>query len=143
MVLHTCTKVFRTHYKVFLGVTVFVGIFSAVYEHYGHGVMSNAMIYAFLYPLILGVLPTVIMAYVRKLRKVVYAGEIRAGANLLYSGAATLTVGSLVSGVVKIFGTTYHLLKYYYYAGIVLAFVGGLFLMVGLSSGRYVIRKKQ
>lgn len=115
--MSTCDRVFRIHWKIFLGVTVFVGIFSAVYEHYAHGVRSKPMIFAFLYPLLMGMIPIIALAYLQSMKKVQYAGLLRAGINLFYSGIATLTLGSISSGVVEIYGTTNHLIKYFYIAG--------------------------
>ncbi len=128
-----CAKVFRRHWKIFLGMTVFVGIFSAVYEYFGHGVMSDSMIYAFLYPLILGVMPMIALAYLDSMKKIAYGGMIRVGINLFYSGIATLTVGSLATGVVEIYGTTNRLLKYYFYTGLLLLVIGSIILAVFLA----------
>lgn len=129
--MDSCKKVFRTHFVIFSAITVFVWIFSRVYEHFGHGVVSKAMIYAFLYPCLMGMVPTFIPAFCLPLRNRSYAGLVRVGANLLYCGIATLTVGSLLVGVVEIYGTTYHLLKYYYYVGAVLCAIG---LIIGIVS---------
>lgn len=126
-----CAKVFHKHYKVFLGITVLVWVFSRVYEHFGHGVRSQAMLCAFLYPLLMGVVPNVILPALKVMRRIAYAGLLRVGANLFCCGIATLTVGSLLFGVVEIYGTTYHLLKYYYYAGIALAVVGAASFLIG------------
>ena len=130
--MSTCDKVFRLHWKIFLGVTVFTGIFSAVYEHYGHGVKSNPMIFAFVYPLVLGVIPLIALAYLPSMKKVRYDGAVRAGINLFYSAIATLTLGSVASGVVEIYGTTNHLIKYYYIVGCPLLAAGLIVTAVGL-----------
>lgn len=131
--MYTCGRVFNLHWRIFLGVSIFVGVFAAIYEHYGHGVMSNAMIFAFLYPLLLGFLPTIVLACLRSVRKMEYAGGIRAGVNLLYSGIASLTVGSIVTGVVEIYGTTYYLLVVYSYVGVVLTVLGTLVTIIALA----------
>ncbi|MCQ2421948.1 MAG: hypothetical protein MJ064_03005 [Lachnospiraceae bacterium] len=131
--MYTCGRVFNLHWRIFLGVSIFVGVFAAIYEHYGHGVMSNAMIFAFLYPLLLGFLPTIVLACLRSVRKMEYAGGIRAGVNLLYSGIASLTVGSIVTGVVEIYGTTYYLLVVYSYVGVILTVLGTLVTIIALA----------
>lgn len=130
--MSTCGKVFRLHWKIFFGVTVFVGIFSAVYEHFAHGVRSKPMIFAFAYPLLLGVVPLVALAYLQVMKKISYEGNVRAGINLFYSGIATLTLGSISSGVVEIYGTTNHLIKYFYLAGCPLLVAGLILTAVGL-----------
>ncbi len=131
--MYTCGRVFNLHWRIFLGVSIFVGVFAAIYEHYGHGVMSNAMIFAFLYPLLLGFLPTIVLACLRSVQKMEYAGGIRAGVNLLYSGIASLTVGSIVTGVVEIYGTTYYLLVVYSYVGVILTVLGTLVTIIALA----------
>ena len=50
------------------------------------------------------------------------------GINLFCSGVATLTMGSIATGVVEIFGTTNRLLKYY-------IIVGGILLIIGAITG--------
>ena len=63
------SDVFRRHWKIFLGVTAFVGLFSAIYDHYGRGVHSDPMIFAFLYPLLLGFLPALALSLIRGTKK--------------------------------------------------------------------------
>lgn len=130
-----CAKTFRRHGKILLGVTAFVGLFSYVYERYAHGVRSNAMIFAFVYPLVLGVLPAFAFGALRVLRDVPYASAVRAGVNLYLSGVATLTMGSLAFGVVEIFGTTNRLLPMYDKVGWPLLAAGALVTVVGLALG--------
>ena len=62
-----------------------------------------------------------------------YAGGIRAGVNLLYSGIASLTVGSIVTGVVEIYGTTYYLLVVYSCVGVILTVLGTLVTIIALA----------
>ena len=141
--MFTCADAFRRHYKWFLAVSVFVGIFSAVYEHYGHGIPSNAMIFAFLYPLCIGFLPTVALAYVDATGKVAYRSGIRFGVNAFYSGIATLTFGSIAAGVVEIYGTTNYLIKYYTIVGLPLLTVGMLIAAVCLVRGINASEREQ
>ena len=122
--MSTCDRIFRIHWKIFLGVTVFVGIFSAIYEYHAHGVRSKPMIFAFMYPLLMGMIPIIALAYLQPMKKIQYAGLIRTGINLFYSGIATLTLGSISSGVVEIYGTTNHLIKYFYIFGCPLLLAG-------------------
>lgn len=82
------------------------------------------MIFAFMYPLLMGMIPIIALAYLQPMKKIQYAGLIRAGINLFYSGIATLTLGSISSGVVEIYGTTNHLIKYFYIFGCPLLLAG-------------------
>ncbi|MBR4812611.1 MAG: hypothetical protein IKZ69_01750 [Lachnospiraceae bacterium] len=129
------SDVFRRHWKIFLGVTAFVGLFSAIYDHYGRGVHSKPMIFAFQFPLVMGVLPAFLLSLVKALKKVEYASAVRVGVNLYVSGVATLTMGSLATGVVEIFGTTNRLLKYYWIVGWPLLAAGFLVTMFALAKG--------
>ena len=121
-----CNKVFRLHWKIFAGVTVFVGIFSAVYEYFGRGIRSRAMIWAFLFPLLFGAIPTYVLSGRLSAARVKYEGAVRFGINWYYSGVAALTVGSIATGVVEIYGTTNHLMRAYW-------IVGGILLVVGVT----------
>ena len=74
---------------VFLGVSILTGLFGAIYELFSHEVYSYFMIYAF--------------ALCR---------------NLYHAGIATLTIGSIMRGVLDIYGTTNSLSNIYWFAGI-------------------------
>lgn len=104
---------------IYLLVSLFCALFGAVYEGFSHGVYSLWMIYAFMFPLAGGALPFLLML-VRGGRR--YPGV--AGRNLYHSGVATLTVGSIVQGVLDIYGTTNRLTRAYGYVGIPLLIVG-------------------
>lgn len=93
--------------------TVLCIIFSAIYEHFSFGVYSNAMIFAFLFPLIGGVAVFTLL--------LLFKGKIKIpdSAVLLYNSAVALfTVGSLFTGIVEIYGTTNRLSYVYVIAGI-------------------------
>ena len=84
----------------YLMVTRFCLAFGAIYEHFSFGVYSMYMIYAFTVPLIGGVLPAV------------YCGLhpqtiiIRKRSRKMWrAGIATLTVGSIYTGALEIYGT--------------------------------------
>lgn len=97
----------------YLIVAIFCAIFSTVYEYCSHNVYSPFMVFAFAFPLILGGLPFFIL----KLLKTENYPSLWVK-NLLHSGVATLTVGSIVRGVLDIYGTTNPLSKYYWPLGI-------------------------
>lgn len=86
-------------------------LFGAVYERFSHGVYSYGMIYAFVFPLVLGVLPLFLIEafsapYPPRFCRSVY-----------HAGIAALTVGSIVSGVLEIYGTTSPLVTVYWVLG--------------------------
>ena len=97
---------------------LFFAVFGAVYELFSHEVYSYYMIYAFMIPAVLGVMP--------------YLGVYLLGSHLpsgvftqLYAaGVMTLTVGSIMHGVLDIYGTTSSKLVLYLYAGTVLCAAG-------------------
>lgn len=81
--------------------TVSTVFFAAVYECFSHQVYSRAMILAFLYPLLGGLMPaTLLMLAKAKLQP----GEWTR--SLWDAGIASLTLGSLFRGVLEIYGTT-------------------------------------
>lgn len=109
----------KTAFAYFL-IALFCALFGAVYEVFSHGVYSFYMLYAFAFPLAGGTLPFWLIA--RKDCKRYPATFAR---NLYHSGIATLTVGSIVRGVLDIYGTTNVLTGYYF-------FVGGLLVIAGV-----------
>ena len=79
----------------------------ALYELFSHGVYSNYMIYAFAYPLVMGCLP-----YLADSRGIIKkAGPV--GETLLLASIATLSIGSVIKGVLEIYGTTSFLTTVY------------------------------
>ncbi|MGN0307970.1 MAG: hypothetical protein ACI4DN_07120 [Lachnospiraceae bacterium] len=104
---------------VYLLVALFCALFGAVYEFFSHGVYSFYMLYAFLFPLVGGTLPF-LSAFLIKTGN--YPGVL--SQNLYHSGIATITVGSLIRGVLEIYGTTNSLLCLYGYVGIILLLLG-------------------
>ena len=82
-------------------VTAGTVFFSAVYECFSHQVYSRAMILAFLYPLLGGLLPATLLLLMKT--------ELQPGewtCSLWGAGIASLTLGSLFRGVLEIYGTT-------------------------------------
>ncbi len=99
---------------VYLILSVFCALFGAVYELFSHEVYSFYMIYAFGFPLVGGALPYGILSAFHLSKK---SSSALAG-NLYHSGIATLTVGSIVRGILDIYGTTNSLSRYYWFVGI-------------------------
>ena len=77
------------------------------------------MIYAFAFPLAGGVLPFFCIS-LRGSRK--YPAVI--ARNLYHAGLATLTAGSIVCGILEIYGTTNALTNYYWIFGIAFLLLG-------------------
>ena len=98
----------------YLFITLFCVLFGAVYEIFSHGVFSYFMIYAFVIPLVLGMLPFLMMNFFRSR----YYPPLIAGA-FYHFGVAILTVGSLMTGVLEIYGTSNALTAIYWIAGAV------------------------
>jgi hypothetical protein len=110
--------------------SLFCVLFGAVYEVYGHGVYSYGMIYAFAFPLVLGVLPFMLLTMLHA----PYPNRFARGA--YHAGIAALTVGSLVSGALEIYGTTNPLTLVYWIAGGALTAFGAAAYLVSLIRRR-------
>ena len=104
----------------YLIVALFCAFVGAIYELFSHEVYSYYMLYAFAFPLIGGTLPFHIMG-ITGIN--VYPHPI--ALKLYHAGIATLTVGSIVRGVLDIYGTTNSLSGYYWIFGILLV-LGGI-----------------
>ena len=106
---------------VYLAVSIALAIFGAVYEVFSHGVFSFYMIYAFMIPLIGGTVPYM-AAYLAARRAGTSAkvAALRKGSGLYHAGIATLTIGSIMKGVLDIYGTTNILIVVYPAAGAIL-----------------------
>ena len=99
---------------IYLIASIVLALAGAVYEHFSHGVYSGYMIYAFMIPLVLGC-----ATYLTKASRVIEAGG--QAAELLFAGAVTtLSIGSVLQGVLEIYGTTNHLIAFYPVVGIFL-----------------------
>ena len=106
---------------------LFCALFAAVYEAFSFGVYSYFMLFACVIPLSGCSLPYSIITF--KNRDIPHITAL----HLWNSGIATLTVGSIIQGVIEIYGTTNHLTVIY-------AIAGGAFCISGLTVG--LIRKK-
>lgn len=82
----------------YLVLSVFVFIFSQIYEYFSHGVYSNYMLYAFLIPFLGLSVPSFLLHSLKK--------ALPANSRFLWKcGIATLTVGSIYKGILEIYGT--------------------------------------
>ena len=83
------------------------------------------MIYAFVFPLMGG---TLLFLAIALFGAKGYPGGM---VGLLYhSGIALLTVGSILRGVLEIYGTTNHMLSIYWYLGIALTAIGAVLIVI-------------
>ena len=105
---------------------LFCAAFGAIYEIFSHGVYSYGMLYAFAFPLALGVLPFMLLTMLHA----AYPNRFARG--VYHAGIATLTVGSLVTGALEIYGTTNPLTLVYWIAGSILAAAGIVIYLVSL-----------
>lgn len=74
--------------KKYLYFSIFLLVFSIIYETFSHGVISNYMILSFIIPLIFG---NIILKLLKKIPNTI---EI----NLYTAGITTLTIGSVIKG---------------------------------------------
>lgn len=101
--------------KQFLIITIITLLFSIIYEYFSFGVISKYMILAPLIPLILGVLTYLLLL---KNEKVGYIES-----SMYSNGIYTLLIGSILQGVLEIYGTTNKLMIIYLVVGIGLIFI--------------------
>ena len=95
----------------YLLVTAFCTLFGGVYEAFSHGVYACGMLYGFAFPLLGGALPA---AGLSLLNRPLPSPTAR---QLWRFGISALTVGSLFSGALEIYGTSSRLTKVYWIAG--------------------------
>ena len=100
--------------KRYLIASILLALAGAAYESVSHGVYSNYMIYAFMIPLVLGCLP-----YLTKVSVILSAGG-KVADMLLAATVIILSIGSVMQGVLEIYGTTNRLIAFYPALGILL-----------------------
>lgn len=100
--------------------TVVTVFFAVIYECFSHQVYSRAMLLAFLYPLLGGLIPTTLLMLLT--RDHLLPGDWPR--SLWAVGIAFLTLGSLFRGVLEIYGTTSRLAVVYPIGGWLLLAVG-------------------
>ena len=114
-----------------LMVTVGTVLFAAIYECFSHQVYSRAMILAFLYPLLGGLIPATLLMLAED--------QLLPGdwpRSLWAVGIASLTLGSLFRGVLEIYGTTSRLSAVYPMLGWTLLALGAVSWVLELRSRR-------
>lgn len=122
-------NVMRTLY-IYIGVTLFIGLFSTIYEMNSHKVFSAAMVFAFIYPLIFGVGMYTLIRFLPTKRV-----PGMAPATIYHFGVAMATVRSIFIGVLEIYGTTNKVMVSVY------TIVARIFLLVGLGLYLFILIK--
>ena len=112
---------------VYVLIAIFCAFFGAVYEYFSHEVYSYFMLYAFMLPLVSAGLFLVICLLPLK------KSPAAAARNLYNSGIATLTIGSIVRGVLDIYGTTNRLINIYWIVGIILVVAGVMYYFIQIK----------
>ena len=97
----------------------FCVIFAAIYEYFSHQVYSAYMIGAFLFPVVLGIVPDI-------LREKTHRKVSSLALTLQQCGIYTLVIGSIFRGVLDIYGTTNQAGVLYWIVGWGLEIVGGI-----------------
>ena len=87
---------------------------------FSHGVYSNYMLLAFLFPLFGGV---VIYSILLKNKNIISG----IGMNIYDMSLITIMIGSIIKGVLEIYGTTNSLIMIYWLAGILLLMISIIF----------------
>ena len=114
------TLVIKTKIKKYIILSTIILIFSLIYEMFSHGVYSNYMLLAFLFPLFGGV---VIYSILLKNKNIISG----IGMNIYDMSLITIMIGSIIKGVLEIYGTTNSLIMIYWLAGILLLMISIIF----------------
>lgn len=118
-------------WRIYLCISAFVALFSVIYESCSHGVYSRAMVFAFLYPLLLGALLYLLFHLVPFKT---LPGTIPCCVYNL--GVALFTTRSIFIGVLQIYGKTNEkMLLTYTILAIVIYTIGTLLIIYSLIKG--------
>lgn len=104
--------------KRYIPITLFCMLFGWIYEKFSFGVYSNYMIYAFVIPLMGGM---IFWLLIGTSKKKIYFNKIFI--NCHSASIATFTVGFIFKGVLDIYGTTSNLCNVYWIVGIIFIFI--------------------
>lgn len=125
-------KTIARNFYIYCGVVAFCIVFGLIYESFSHGVVSFFMLHGFLFPLVLGFVPYLVL-FITKSDK--GFGEISSSA--YNAGVATITVGSYFKGMLDIYGTTrdVYVIIYFTVGGVLFLFGFVTYLIsIGLNS---------
>ncbi|MCD7777801.1 MAG: hypothetical protein LUH47_04780 [Clostridiales bacterium] len=101
---------------IYLAISLFCMVFGGVYEYFSHEVYSFYMIYAFVFPLIGGAVLVYAALFLGKTLK-----TTRISFNLWNSAIAAFTAGSIMKGILDIYGTTNKIITLYPVIGVIAA----------------------
>lgn len=107
MILYTSVTNYN---KVYLIIIIVTFLFAQIYNLFSHNVYSIFMTYAFIIPLIFGIILKIL-----KTRKL-----IKLNPGIYTAGVVTLTIYALMRGFLEIYGTTNFLINIYLFVGIIL-----------------------
>jgi len=110
---------------IYLCITLFCGLFSAVYEYFSFGVFSNYMIFLYMIPLLTGVLPYAAVGLIK-----ILPCPSQTSQKVYNCGVATLALGCCIKGVLEIYGTSSIYIKFYWIAGIAAMAAGFILFLV-------------
>lgn len=105
--------------------TLFIITFSLIYEIFSFGVYSIFMILAFTMPLLGLIINFIIYKF-----KIKYNVK---SLKLLDLSIITLTIGSILQGVLDIYGTTNYLIYFYLVIGILLLILSIIFKVISIN----------
>ncbi len=94
--------------------SIFLALFAFIYEKFSHNVYSNYMIFAFLFPLLLGFIPFTFLS--RKITRYIRIPTY-------HMAIITFTIGSIMQGILDIYGTTNQLISWYWYFGLTMILI--------------------
>lgn len=103
---------------------IICAVFAAIYESFSHQVYSPFMICAFLFPVILGIIPDTIRLIRTYKKPLCHTRFSSIACTIQQCGIYTLTVGSILRGILDIYGTTNS-------TSIIYWWIGGLLLIAG------------
>lgn len=108
--------------KNYVLTTLFCIVFNYIYSLFSHGVSSPYMSYAFVFSLVLGVAGFTVFGQLNLDHQIAF--------NLYNAGIATLTVGSILRGILDIAGANSTYPVYYFITGTAFVAVGGLMVLI-------------
>ena len=119
---------------LYLGISAFIALFGIVYEQFSHNVHTFYMWFAWIWPLIFGFIPYLLL-YVLKAKRV--PGLL---AESIYNfGVAMLTVRSVFKGVIIIYNTTNDaMVLVYTILAVVALLLGAALYVIGLLINKSV-----
>ncbi len=112
--------------KIYMYITLFALAFGFVYEHFGHGILSYFMVYAFVIPLLAWIVPCACL-YSKMPREIPELSLATYDAFVV-----TYMVGFMYKGMLEIYGTTNKLSAIYFVIGSAL-FLTAIILYILLS----------